>query len=223
MSVLEPETILKLAREVWNYHLLRHEVKKSDCILVLGSNDPRVAERGAELFLEGYAPLIVFSGGVGALTEGLYGKPEAEFFADIAKAKGVPEDSILIESRSTNTGENIQFTQQLLLEHRLTPQRFILVQKPFMERRSYATFKKHWPDKELIVTSPQLSFDAYPNEQMKREDVIHVMVGDLQRIKRYPDLGFQIRQEIPEAVWSAFEKLVSAGYTKHLIKEEGLG
>ena len=44
MSVLETEEVLNLARVVWNYHLLHHELKKSDCILVLGSNDPRVAD-----------------------------------------------------------------------------------------------------------------------------------------------------------------------------------
>ena len=42
------------------------------------------------------------------------------------------------------------------------------------------------------------------------------MVGDLQRIKIYPDKGFQIPQEIPEDVWAAYEALVSAGYDQHL-------
>lgn len=44
------------------------------------------------------------------------------------------------------------------------------------------------------------------------------MVGDLQRIKEYPAKGFQIEQEIPDEVWSAYETLVAAGYDKHLIK-----
>jgi hypothetical protein len=44
------------------------------------------------------------------------------------------------------------------------------------------------------------------------------MVGDLERIKLYPEKGFQIYQEIPEDVWAAFEELVNAGYTRHLVK-----
>jgi hypothetical protein len=44
------------------------------------------------------------------------------------------------------------------------------------------------------------------------------MVGDLQRIKFYPALGFQIEQEIPDEVWQAYEKLVELGYDQHLIK-----
>ena len=48
----------------------------------------------------------------------------------------------------------------------------MLVQKPYMERRSYATFKKHWPDKKLLVTSPQISFEAYPTPEISLEKVI---------------------------------------------------
>ena len=47
--------------------IIAHE--PSDLILVLGSHDTRVAERGAELFLNNYAPLILFSGGLGNLTK----------------------------------------------------------------------------------------------------------------------------------------------------------
>ena len=43
------------------------------------------------------------------------------------------------------------------------------------------------------------------------------MVGDLQRIREYPKLGYQIEQEIPAKVWRAYEKLGAAGYDKHLI------
>jgi hypothetical protein len=43
------------------------------------------------------------------------------------------------------------------------------------------------------------------------------MVGDLQRIKVYPEKGFQISQDIPDDVWKAYEELVRLGYTKHLV------
>ena len=68
---------------------------------------------------------------------------------------------MLIESRSTNTGENVSFTRQLLAERGLDPPRFILVQKPYMERRTFATFKKVWPEPEIAVTSPQVTMDDY--------------------------------------------------------------
>lgn len=215
--MINPE-IITLAKKLWKYHHMDHAIERSDCILVLGSHDLRVAERGADLYLQGWAPLLIFSGGLGNFTKDIWQQKEADLFADIARKMGVPENALLIENRSTNTGENILFTQQLLKEKELDPQSFIVVQKPYMERRSYATFKKHWPDKKLVVTSPQISFEDYPNADIPLERVINIMVGDLQRIKYYPEKGFQVYQEIPSDVWQAFERLVAAGYDQHLMK-----
>ena len=214
--------IYALAETLWNYHLMRHEIAAADAILVLCSHDERVAERAAQLFHEGRAPLVIFSGGQGSITRTLWNEPEAERFARIAVDLGVPRENILIEAQSTNTGENIEFTKRLLAERGLDLQQFILVQKPYMERRAFATFRKLWPEKDVVVTSPQVSFreyvDAYANRALSVADVVGIMVGDLQRISVYPARGYQIAQEIPDEVWSAFEDLVRAGYDKYLIQ-----
>jgi len=209
--------ILTWTQVLWDYHHTNHQIIPSDCILVLGSNDVRVAERGAQLYLDGYAPWLLFSGGLGNFTKGLWDEAEADKFAKIAFSLGVPHNAVLVENRSTNTGENIRFTKQVLANHGLDPQRFIVVQKPFMERRSYATFKQNWPEKELVVTSPQITMQAYPNNDISFDLMVNAMVGDLQRIKVYPELGFQIYQEIPDHVWAAYEGLIASGYDKHLI------
>ena len=210
-----------LAETLWRYHQLNHEVATADAIMVLCSHDLSVAERGAQLFLEGRAPLLIFSGGLGGITKHLWREPEADQFAAIAIRMGVPVEKILIENRSTNTGENVQFTRQLLAEKGLDPQSFILVQKPYMERRAYATFRKLWPGKAAVVTSPRVSFEEYlsrySNAALTTDEVVSIMVGDLQRIRLYPRMGFQIEQEIPADVWDAFEQLVAAGYDRHLI------
>jgi uncharacterized SAM-binding protein YcdF (DUF218 family) len=208
---------IALAKIVWDYHHVNHTLTKADCILTLGSHDTRVAERAAELYHQGWAPLLVFAGGLGRLTEGMWSEPEADLFARIAIEKGVPQQTILVENRSTNTGENILLVQQLLKEKGLDPKTFIVVQKPYMERRSYATFAKAWPGKQFVVTSPQISFEAYPTADIPPEQVINIMVGDLQRIKIYPEKGFQIYQEIPGDVWHAYERLVALGFDKQLI------
>jgi uncharacterized SAM-binding protein YcdF (DUF218 family) len=214
-----PSEIDRLARIIWDYHLMNQPLLPAECIFVLGSHDVRVADRAVDLFQEGYAPYLIFSGGFGNFTAGTFPKPEAELFADIALQRGVPPDNILIENKSTNTGENVQFTKELLAAKGFNFQSFILVQKPNMERRTYATFQKNWPGKDFVVTSPQISYDDYPNHEIPREKVINIMVGDLQRIREYPARGFQIPQEIPDAVWNAFEKLVAAGYVSHLIRQ----
>ncbi|MEM7392688.1 MAG: GNAT family N-acetyltransferase [Verrucomicrobiota bacterium] len=218
--VLKPEQRAReLGHVLWKYHQLDQPLAEADCILVFCSNDPRVAERGADLFLSGWAPLLVFSGHEGELTRGMYGKPEAEFFADIALERGVPLANILTETKATNTGENIHFTRELLRQSGMEPQNILLVQKPYMERRAWASFRKAWPEVHVQVTSPESTFSEYPTEALPLERVINIMVGDLQRIRDYPARGFQVEQEIPDEVQSAYEELIRLGYDQHLIDE----
>ncbi len=211
-------TTNEYAKIVWDYMLMDQKLEKADAILVLGSSDLRKAEYAAQLYHEGWAPLVIFSGGEGRTTTGLWGMTEAEKFASVAMEHGVPEEAILLEKRSTNTGENIRFTKELLEEKCIHLKKVIVVQKPYMERRTYATFMRQWPGMDFIVTSPKISFEDYPQEGRSMEHIINMMVGDLQRIKDYPALGFQIEQDIPEMVWAAYEVLVEQGFTQQLIK-----
>jgi uncharacterized SAM-binding protein YcdF (DUF218 family) len=218
------ERIRPFVERIWRYHQMDHQLVPADVILVLCSHDTVVAERGAQLFLEGWAPLLIFSGGLGGITKALWTEPEADRFAQIARSMGVPESSILIENRSTNTGENVRFTREMLGARGLDPASLILVQKPYMERRTYATFNKVWPGKQLVVTSPRLSLDdylaRYSHGSLSPTDVISIMVGDLQRIREYPARGFQIPQHIPDEVWDAYLQLVNAGFDKYLLKAD---
>ena len=208
------------ARAVWDYHHVHHALVLADCIIALGSHDTRVAERAADVFLAGWAPLVVCSGHLGSLTSKSFSRSEAEVFADVAAERGVPRERILLESRSTNTGENVAFSRKLLAERGLAPRRAIAVQKPYMERRTLATFEAQWPGLEVVVTSPQLDFDAYTAPGIPRDDVIQIMVGDLQRLIVYGERGWSTPQRVPPDVMAAFDGLVAAGYTKRLLRDE---
>jgi uncharacterized SAM-binding protein YcdF (DUF218 family) len=215
---------------VWDFMLVHHTLKKADAIVVLGSFDTNVGVYAAELYLAGWAPVLVCAGsGTVNQQTGAYqdfvGSTEAEVFANIAIKMGVPEAAIVVENRSQNTGQNYEFTSALLLERGIdiaTPSATIIaVQKQFMERRTLATGKVWWPDVDLIVTSPPMAMCDYPASNPavnKGEHWIHAMVGDLQRIKEYPAKGFQVEQHIPHEVWTSFEWLVAQGYTRSLLK-----
>lgn len=211
----------KHAKVIWDYMHLHREVKPMQAILVLGSSDVRVAEYAAALFLKGYGEYLILTGKNGAV----YGKnarlekPEAEVFADIAREKGVPEEKIIVENESANTGENILFAKRLLEQKGLPLISFVVVHKPYVERRAYATFRKQWPEADIIVTSPAVSYEEYANDPYYKNRWIDIMVGDFQRVKEYPAKGFQIPQDIPSEVQQAYEQLVELGYTSYLIKE----
>ncbi len=205
------------AKIIWDYMLMHQELEARDAVFALGSNDTQVAEYAADLFLQNYGKYLIFAGGYGKMT--LFTRPEAEVFADIAREKGVPEEKIIIENKSSNTGENILFVKKLLQEKGLDLKSFVLVQKPYMERRTWATFRKQWSEAEGIITSPDISYEEYADNPRYKDRWIDVMVGDLQRIKEYPAKGFQIPQEIPGNVLEAYEKLLKLGYDKYLIRD----
>ncbi|MEZ8284637.1 hypothetical protein BCU17_09220 [Vibrio splendidus] len=208
---------IKLHRSIdilWNFMSMGHKVTSSDCIFVLCSNDTRVAEYAAELYLQKVAPYIVFSGGVGRFTEGSFERSEAETFASIARDCGVPEADIIIEKHATNTGENVRFTYDLLTKRGLSPKRLTLVQKPFMEKRTYATFSKQWPEQaaEIRVTSQWQSWVDYFNEELPLDMVLGALVADFERVKTYPAQGFQIEMPIPDDVDQAYQALKKLGF-----------
>ena len=208
------------AQILWNYHKIGGMAEPADIIFVMGSNDIRVAEYAADLYLDGYAPKILFSGGIAHQNDLLrtnWAKSEAETFARVAIDKGVPVNQIIIEMNSTNSGENIVFSTKILAEKRIKYRSILAVQKPYMERRALATMQIYWPDKILHIVSPHLNFTTYPNATISRETLIHLMVGDLQRIIEYPAKGFQISQEVPENVYRCYQRLVNAGFTKHML------
>jgi len=209
--------VREAARTLWDYLRLDQSPQHCDCIIAMGSHDLRVAEHAAFLYLEGWAPLLVCSGGSGRLTRDIWHEAEAEKFAEIAVKAGVPPQRILVENRSANTGENILFSKELLTRQGVLINRAFLVHKPYMERRALATALKLWPEIEYCVSSPAISFEDYPNADIPLRQMIEIMVGDFQRILEYPALGYQIPQEMPATALRAYEKLVGFGYTAQML------
>ena len=207
---------------LWDYMLVQHELRPADCIIVFGSHDIRVAEYAVELYQAGYAPWLLFSGGVVQQNLALnvhWDATEAEVFARLAMTSGVPGERILIEKQSTNTGENLRFSQAMLASSGLPFRSFIMAQKPYMERRVLASALVQWTAGNFIVTSPPINCADYLDGPLPRDEVIQHIVGDFQRVKVYGEIGFQAPQEIPAEAWRAFERLVELGYDRRLVRD----
>ena len=210
-----------LVRVVWDYLRLSHPLKEADVIIGFGSYDTGTAERAAQLWLRGMAPMVLFSGGLGKGTEGFFAKPEADTYAEIAAKLGVDPACILAENKSSNSGENMAFSKELLRAAHITPKRMIVVHKPYMERRVYATLCKQWPGPEIIIAPNDETYEQHVRRFVAaggtEDEVICSMVGDLQRIAEFPKLGYQIPQDIPPEVWDAYLDLVERGYTRYVL------
>ena len=207
---------------IWDYLCLHQPPQKADVIVGFGNFNTDIARRAAELYHQGYAPKILFTGGLGRNTEGLLPEPEAVRFARVAMECGVPECDIILEDKSTNTAENILFTRKKLEELGLPHGTILGVHQPFMERRIWAAVGVYWKELCFHVTSPQVTIPEYlqrAKEQGISENAsISVIVGDFQRMELYAEKGWQLPQQIPECAWEAFRELVAMGYDKQLAK-----
>ncbi|WP_208754105.1 YdcF family protein [Streptomyces bauhiniae] len=205
------------AARIWDYHQMHHQPRPVDVAIGLGSHDLGVATHTAGLYHAGLFPTLVFTGGNSPTTVGVFPRGEALHFREHAVGLGVPTEAILPEPNAANTGQNITLSREVLAAAGITPSTVMLICKPYMERRSYATARKLWPGIEFLCASEPLQFDDYLKSIGDEKLVLDMLVGDLQRITEYPKLGFAIEQEIPEDVRDAYESLIRAGFTSRLI------
>jgi uncharacterized SAM-binding protein YcdF (DUF218 family) len=217
-TIMVDKSDKELAQILWDYNYFKTPLQKADIILGLGNSDIKTAQHAAELYHQGYASLILFTGQYGPLTKDNFEKTEAEIFTDEAVKMGVARDKIMVEKKATNTGENIEFARDLLREKGLSPTKFIVVTKPHQLRRAYATFMKVWPGRKIIMSSIDTTMSEYIEiNDLSLKNYINSLVAATQRVMLYPEKGFQIPQEIPREVWEAYEELVKRGYNKQLI------
>lgn len=209
------DRVRALARIVWDHLVLTTPLGPADTIIALGCHDPRVAVHAARIWHEGWAPLLIVTGGRGKITSG-WAETEARVFARVAREHGVPPDALLLEETAANTGENITATRRLLGERGVAVATGILVAKPYMTRRSLATARRQWPGVDWLVTAPEIGYDSYAGEEDERR-FIELMVGDLQRMRVYAERGFQVPDPVPDAAWAAYEELVRLGFDGHVI------
>lgn len=136
------------------YQYLPREIPPAGAIVVLGGGiKPKFYPRpsydlddagdriiyGVELFKQGKAPKLIFSGGridwfQGAVT------PESEDMADFAARMGVPREAILEDKTSLNTQQNAQNVKAILAKEQID--RVILVTSAMHMPRSVAIFHK---------------------------------------------------------------------------------
>lgn len=212
-----PASIRDDVATLWAYHQMGHQVRPVDVIVGLGSHDLSVATYAADLWRQGVAPLIVFTGANAPTTKERFPRGEAIHYREHARELGVPDEAILVETAATNTAENLTLTRDLLAERGITARSVLLVSRPYQQRRAYATCRKVWPEVEVICGSIPMPIDEYVASIGDPERVVNMLVGDTQRIDVYARRGFAISQQMPAEVREAYDRLVGRGYTTRLV------
>ena len=108
----------------------RPSAQVADLIFIPGCARPEHTEEAARLYRQGFAPLVIPSGGYTKVEGGFQGVKseeaarrygtdfscEADFLAEVLRKNGVPESAILKEQTATYTLENAEKTRRLLEE-----------------------------------------------------------------------------------------------------------
>lgn len=206
------------ARLLWDYLRLGVPVGPAECLLVLGGHDIGVARRAAELHAQGTAPLIVVSGGSRAIPDGSDFLTEADAIAHVLLDRGVPKEAIVLERLASNTSENFWLAAELLRDLGLTPTTFLIVTKPYAERRTIATARRRWPRKTVAVTSEQVTFDQYLAGAIPADRILSHLAGEALRLEAYAATGLiDPGEPVPENIFGAARDLQVAGFSSRAI------
>ena len=209
---MNAETIMR-AGEIWDYLSAMKSRTVSDAIVICCSYDLRVCDHACELVKDGVSDCLIISGKFGNWTRHVWDRPEAEVFYQRALENGIPEKQILMETEATNFGENITFSRAMLPAANV----ITFVSKPNSLLRVKLTAEAQCPEVKAIVSCPDISFPEGVSNVIGIWGVINEMVGDIERIRKYPDLGFQAPHSLPASIIDSWEYLIDQGFTFHLL------
>lgn len=170
--------------------------RSSDIIFIPGGSHPELGECAADLYKQGYAELLMPSGGVSVKTGRFggvksrrekYGKDyltDCDFLVDVLKINGVPENAILTENTSGFTKENALFSRKVADEAGIVINSAILCCKNFHARRSLLCYQFAFPKTRfLVVPVPYFAGDVEITAEnwFQTEVGIRRVLGELRR------------------------------------------
>lgn len=208
--------VLENAKTIFDYLYLKEMPVKANAVLGFGHFDLKIPRRCAELYLKGYAPKIIFTGGVGAGSAD-FEFPEAIEFLNLVKREfpEIPEQDIITEPNSTNTGENLRFTNEVLekknpdFTFNMGINKVLKVSNAYRQRRAYLTCKKIYPGIEFINTPAETDFETELElYSSKDQDLLRHLSGEMERMLLYPAMGYIVPDQIPDEVLQAYKLLM---------------
>ncbi len=153
----------RVIKDVTEFIFMEDTPKKCDIIFIPGTSQSVVTERAAELYRNGYAPLIMPSGMYSTnfgkfagenidnpVYSGEY-ETEFEYCRNILTKNGVPQSAILKEDKATNTYENALYSLQALNEAGIRIKSAIVCCQAFHARRAFMSYSLCFENVEFIV------------------------------------------------------------------------
>ena len=124
---LRGEAYVALLAPIWSYLSVRQAPVDADVVFAFGCANLSVPQPAANLMLDGLAPHVLVSGGVGRRAGELYGSSETAVFSRHLEWLGVPPEAVVAEDRAANTGENVTLGMGALARRGIGVRRALLV------------------------------------------------------------------------------------------------
>ncbi len=98
--------------KITEYIFLTPNPQKADLVFVFGTRHPEAVNRVYELYKDKLIPKILLSGGKNRITS----ENEAKEMSQKLVELGVKENDIILEDKSTNSLENVLFSEKVIEE-----------------------------------------------------------------------------------------------------------
>lgn len=213
--------------------------ERADAMFVFGNDLPYVMEFASGKFKNEIADKLIICGGIGhstvrlmeavrssdkyaALREDIKDLSEAEIYAEIAeKIYKIPKDRIILDTLSTNCGENAANGYDLLERLKKEFHAILLIQDPILLKRSRASMERQRRGNEKIIAyAPFLpkvredfSYDMEITPLWEFQRFIELLLGEISRLRDDENgygpkgMNFIPHVEIPEDVLEAYERV----------------
>jgi hypothetical protein len=189
---------------LWDYLAVRDEPRPADVAFVFGREDFCIAEKALQLYQSGHVPLLLLLGGHGRLTGNL-GTSESEAFKAWLLERSVPHRAMLAESRSSNTGENVDEALKLIRENGIDAKSVILITHGPHARRCLGAVRIRCPDLKLISCPDECSLPDI--ESPAGIEAVKELVGEVERFAKYAKLGYVREEDVPPDIEACRRKV----------------
>ena len=184
--------MLKWIADITDFIFLEDAPQKADVIFIPGNGHAEPSELAAQLYREGYAPLVLPSGRHAIGSSGFVGqksgsrvydgefKTEWAYMRHILIENGVPESAILREDEATYTYQNAINSRKRTDSEGISVRRAILCCMPVHARRARMYYETLFPDAELFVC-PVKDADITRENWMREPAGIDRVLGEMER------------------------------------------
>ena len=183
----------KFLEEVEEFIFMENQLEQADIIFVPGNSYPYMAEKAADLYMAGMAPVILPSGKY-SITVGKFGgvlsgqeryngkyRTEWDFLKDVLVKNHVPDEVILKEDQATFTWENARLSREVTDKAGIEIKKALLCCKNYHARRALMYYQRAYPEVEFRVCP--CCVDGVTKENwMSSEEGIQSVLGEVQRI-----------------------------------------